>query len=123
MRAELPHTWQWFALATLIAFLVNTSSFLVIKRTNVVMLKLLAIARNALVVFSGILFFQAPSRPKVPCRPPRPSPLTSLPPPLQDRVTPIQFLGYSITLVFFAVYNLMQFYPEAVERVLENWRR
>ena len=87
MRAELPHTWQWFALATLIAFLVNTSSFLVIKRTNVVMLKLLAIARNALVVFSGILFFQ-------------------------ETVTPMQFVGYAITLAFFVVYNLAQFYPE-----------
>ena len=83
VSAQLPQTWHLFALATVLAFLVNTSSFLVIKRTNVVMLKLLAIARNALVVCSGILLFG-------------------------DRVTPIQFLGYSITLFFFVVYNCAQ---------------
>ena len=43
-------------------FLVNTSSFMVIQRTNVVMLKLLAIARNAVVVFSGIVLFQVGRR-------------------------------------------------------------
>ena len=87
VRAELPNTWHLFVAAAVVGFLVNTSSFLVIKRTNVVMLKLLAIARNALVVFSGILFFQ-------------------------ETVTPMQFVGYAITLVFFVVYNLAQFNPE-----------
>ena len=35
---------------------------MVIQRTNVVMLKLLAIARNAVVVFSGIVLFQVSRR-------------------------------------------------------------
>ena len=52
-----------------------------IKRTNVVMLKLLAISRNALVVFAGIMAFH-------------------------DQVAPIQFVGYAISLTFFAAYNL-----------------
>jgi len=94
--AELPHSWHLFVLSTLIGFLVNTSSFMVIQRTNVVMLKLLAIARNAVVVFSGIVLFQ-------------------------DRVTPIQFLGYAITLFFFVLYNVFQFHPELGERLWERW--
>jgi len=98
VTAELSRTWHLFALATMLAFLVNTSSYLVIKRTNVVMLKLLAIARNALVVLSGILFFG-------------------------DRVTLLQLLGYSITLVFFVLYNLVQFYPQVAERMIDAcWR-
>lgn len=59
------------------------SSFLVIKRTNAVMLKLLAIARNTLVVFSGIVIFG-------------------------DHVTNVQFVGYSISLTFFVWYNYLQ---------------
>ena len=55
-------------------------SFLVIKRTNVVMLKLLAISRNALVVFAGIVLFS-------------------------DQVSSIQFCGYALSLTFFALYN------------------
>ena len=55
-------------------------SFLVIKRTNVVMLKLLAISRNALVVFAGIVLFS-------------------------EHVSELQFVGYSISIAFFAAYN------------------
>jgi len=95
--AELPNSWHLFLLSTLIGFLVNTSSFMVIQRTNVVMLKLLAIARNAAVVFSGIVLFQ-------------------------DRVTPLQFLGYAITLFFFALYNVFEFHPELGERLCDRWR-
>ena len=66
---------------------MNTSSFMVIQRTNVVMLKLLAIARNALVVFAGIMLFS-------------------------DRVSTLQFVGYSISLTFFALYNYLQIRPD-----------
>mmetsp|Transcript_64944 Transcript_64944/g.115096 ORF Transcript_64944/g.115096 Transcript_64944/m.115096 type:complete len:176 (+) Transcript_64944:93-620(+) len=41
--------WLLFVGASLLGFLVNVTSFLVIQRTNVVMLKLLAISRNAMV--------------------------------------------------------------------------
>ena len=75
--ASLPHTWHLFALNMLLGFLVNVVSFLVIKRTSVVMLKLLAISRNALVVLAGIMLFA-------------------------EHVSPIQFIGYAISLVFFA---------------------
>ena len=84
VRAALPHTWHWFALAAVVAVLVNTSSFLVIQRTNAVMLKLLAIARNALVVCSGIALYG-------------------------DRITPVQLFGYVVTLFFFVVYTVLQF--------------
>jgi len=87
VQDSLPETWHLFVLAAVVGFLVNTSSFLVIKRTNVVMLKLLAIARNALVVVSGIVIFG-------------------------DTVTPMQFVGYAITLSFFVFYNFVQFNPD-----------
>lgn len=51
------------------------------------MLKLLAIARNALVVVSGIVIFG-------------------------DHVTPMQFVGYAVTLSFFVFYNFVQFNPD-----------
>ena len=148
---------------------------MVIQRTNVVMLKLLAIARNAVVVFSGIVLFQvsrrqwsvgrgsghAPQNPlllstlllhpsppssstlllhdpqasssssPLPLHaPPHPAPCSRLPfdscrcrcrSHLQDRVTPIQFLGYAITLFFFVLYNVFQFHPELGERLWERW--
>jgi len=97
VMSKLPYTWHYFLIASAIGFLVNTSSFLVIQRTNVVMLKLLAIARNALFVFSGIVFFE-------------------------DKVTPIQFVGYTVTLVFFVVYNMLQFYPNACDRANRECR-
>lgn len=78
--AALPHTWHLFLANAVLGFLVNVVSFLVIKRTNVVMLKLLAISRNALVVFAGIVLFS-------------------------DQVSGIQFVGYTVSLVFFALYN------------------
>ena len=62
--------------------LLAVVSFLVIKRTNVVMLKLLAISRNALVVLAGILLFA-------------------------DQVSRVQFVGYTISIVFFALYNYL----------------
>jgi hypothetical protein len=141
---------------------------MVIQRTNVVMLKLLAIARNAAVVCSGILLFQvsrwqwaeAPTTLlRTPfllhTRPPSTFTLLLHPPQassssctltlhaaphevpsfrlplypcrcrcrsyLQDRVTPIQFLGYAITLFFFVLYNVFQFHPELGERLWERW--
>ena len=51
-----------------------------IKRTNVVMLKLLAISRNALVVVAGIVLFS-------------------------EHVSGVQFVGYAISLTFFGAYN------------------
>ena len=67
-----------------LAFLVNTSSYLVIKRTNVVMLKLLAISRNAFVVVSSTFLFD-------------------------ETVTLWQVFGYCVTLVFFLSYTYIQF--------------
>jgi len=80
--AALPATWHLFLANALLGFLVNVVSFLVIKRTNVVMLKLLAISRNALVVFAGIILFS-------------------------EHVSAVQFVGYAISLTFFAVYNYL----------------
>lgn len=77
-----PASWHLFLLNALLGFLVNVVSFLVIKRTSVVMLKLLAIARNAFVVLSGIIFFS-------------------------EHITPVQLAGYSVSLTFFSVYNYL----------------
>ena len=77
---SLPETWHLFTVNAFLGFLVNVVSFLVIKRTNVVMLKLLAISRNALVVFVGIVLFA-------------------------EHVSGIQFLGYTLSILFFAAYN------------------
>lgn len=79
---SLPETWHLFAANALLGFLVNVVSFLVIKRTNVVMLKLLAISRNALVVFAGIFLFA-------------------------DQVSGVQFVGYTVSITFFAAYNYL----------------
>ena len=76
----LPHSWHLFLGNAVLGFLVNVVSFLVIKRTNVVMLKLLAISRNTLVVFTGIMLFN-------------------------EHVSNIQFVGYTISLTFFTAYN------------------
>lgn len=89
-QRALPTSWHLFLLNALLGFLVNVVSFLVIKRTNVVMLKLLAIARNALVVLSGIVFFA-------------------------DSVTPIQVVGYSVSLFFFSIYNYLLLRPQQQE--------
>jgi len=82
--ASLPSTWPLYATNMLLGFLVNVASFLVIKRTSVVMLKLLAIARNALVVIAGVLLFE-------------------------DAVSRVQAAGYAISLTCFALYNYMLF--------------
>jgi len=79
----LPKTWPFFAIVSVLGFVVNITSFLVIQRTNVIMLKLLSISRNALVVFAGIICFS-------------------------ETVTLYQFAGYSITLVSFVVYSVLQ---------------
>ena len=60
--------------------LLAVVSFLVIKRTNVVMLKLLAISRNALVVCAGVALFA-------------------------DQISTTQLCGYALSLTFFAAYN------------------
>ena len=91
LRAHTPHTPAVAAKQTThthkhahasFFFCCAVVSFLVIKRTNVVMLKLLAISRNALVVLAGILLFA-------------------------DHVSRIQFCGYAISLFFFSIYNYL----------------
>ena len=75
--AEQP---QLFALSFILGFLVNVASFLVIKRTSSVMLKLMGTARNAgLVLFSAVF--------------------------LGDEITATQAVGYAICLFFFGLYN------------------
>ena len=69
-----------FALAALLGFLVNIASFVVIKRTNSLMLKLMGTARNA-----GLVLFSATF--------------------LGDTIMPTQVLGYAVCLAFFGVYN------------------
>lgn len=69
-----------FALAAALGFLVNVASFLVIKRTSSVMVKLLGTARNSgLVLFSALVF--------------------------GEQVTAIQAFGYAYCLAFFGAYN------------------
>ena len=69
-----------FFLSFLLGFLVNVASFLVIKRTSSVMLKLLGTARNAgLACFSAVF--------------------------LGDEITLTQAVGYVICLYFFGLYN------------------
>ena len=69
-----------FAWAAFLGFAVNLASFLVIKRTSSVMLKLMGTARNAgLVLFSAVV--------------------------LGEEITPTQTFGYVVCLVFFGVYN------------------
>jgi len=75
--------WVGIGLTCLLGCLINLSSFLVIQRTNVVMLKLLSISRNAGVVVSGVVLFG-------------------------EVISPIQACGYVITLIFFVVYNYLQ---------------
>jgi len=71
---------QLFALSFILGFLVNVASFLVIKRTSSVMLKLMGTARNAgLVLFSAVF--------------------------LGDEITATQAVGYAICLFFFGLYN------------------
>ena len=92
LRAHTPHTpaaaakqttrTHKHAHASFVCICCAVVSFLVIKRTNVVMLKLLAISRNALVVLAGILLFA-------------------------DHVSRIQFCGYAISLFFFSIYNYL----------------
>ena len=69
-----------FFLSFSLGFLVNVASFLVIKRTSSVMLKLLGTARNAgLACFSAVF--------------------------LGDEITQTQAVGYLICLYFFGLYN------------------
>lgn len=73
------HTGLFF-LSFILGFLVNVASFLVIKRTSSVMLKLLGTARNAGLACFSALF-------------------------LGDEITPTQAVGYVICLYFFGLYN------------------
>ena len=69
-----------YLLAMALGFAVNIASFLVIKRTSSVMLKLMGTARNAgLVLFSAVF--------------------------LGDTITPMQTAGYGLCLAFFGLYN------------------
>jgi len=71
---------QLFALSFALGFLVNVASFLVIKRTSSIMLKLMGTARNAGLVLFSALF-------------------------LGDEITATQAVGYAIGLFFFGLYN------------------
>ena len=63
-----------------LGFAVNVSSFLVIKRSSSIMLKLLGTARNAgLVLFSSVF--------------------------LGETITRTQTFGYAVCLTFFGAYN------------------
>ena len=69
-----------FCAAASLGFLVNISSFLVIKEVGSVALKVLGTARNAgLVLFSAVF--------------------------LGEQITPTQTVGYAICLAAFALYN------------------
>jgi len=50
--------WMCLLMSGVLGFLTNLASTLVIKRTNVVMLKLLSISRNAIIVVCGVVAFQ-----------------------------------------------------------------
>ena len=78
--ALLPQHAPTFALAMVLGFAVNVASFLVIKRTSSVMLKLMGTARNA-----GLVLFSATF--------------------LGETITPTQAVGYAICLGFFGLYN------------------
>jgi drug/metabolite transporter (DMT)-like permease len=65
------------------SILLNMASFLVIQRTDIVMLKLLAISRNALVVVCGVTVFG-------------------------EETSPLQMCGYAILLSSFIYYNWLQ---------------
>ena len=78
--AKVAENGDVFLIAALLGFAVNVASFLVIKRTSSVMVKLLGTARNA-----GLVLLSALA--------------------LGEEVTAQQALGYGICLAFFAAYN------------------
>ena len=81
-----------FVFAALLGFAVNVASFLVIKRTSSVMVKLLGTARNA-----GLVLFSALA--------------------MGEEVTGQQGLGYTICLLFFGCYN---YYKLTEVKVIES---
>ena len=78
--AKVAENGDVFLIAALLGFAVNVASFLVIKRTSSVMVKLLGTARNA-----GLVLLSALA--------------------LGEEVTAQQAVGYGICLAFFAAYN------------------
>ena len=84
LEAPLHEPWL-FCLSAVVGFLVNIATFLVIKATNSVTLKVLGTARNAgLVLVSSWLYKEA--------------------------ITPLEGWGYAISLLFFAAYNYCKIY-------------
>ena len=79
-HAKISENGDVFALAAILGFAVNVASFLVIKRTSSVMVKLLGTARNA-----GLVLVSAVA--------------------LGEEVTTQQALGYALCLAFFGSYN------------------
>ncbi len=79
MSVPLAHPWLFMLSATL-GIAVNFCTFLVIKATSSVTLKVLGTARNA-----GLVLWSA-------CM-------------LSEKVTPLELAGYSLSLVAFAAYN------------------
>lgn len=75
-----------FAAAAVLGFAVNLASFLVIKRTSSVMLKVMGTARNA-----GLVLFSATF--------------------LNEPITPMQSFGYAVCLAFFGYYNHLKMRP------------
>ena len=82
--ALVPRHARLFALAAALGFAVNLASFLVIKRTSSMMLKLMGTARNAgLVIFSALF--------------------------LGETISSTQAAGYALCLAFFGMYNYFKF--------------
>ncbi|GAB4823502.1 hypothetical protein N2152v2_010548 [Parachlorella kessleri] len=72
-----------FLAAAALGFLVNWLNYVVIKKASALTLKVLGPVKNALVVLSGMVL-------------------------LHDTVTPLQFIGYSVSLAAFVWYNMIK---------------
>eukprot|EP00037_Helgoeca_nana_P027525 m.315563 g.315563 ORF g.315563 m.315563 type:complete len:313 (+) comp27525_c0_seq1:327-1265(+) len=75
--------WQYFALASTLGFGLNLLSFWIIQLTSSVMLKIISVARTAALVLWCAVF-------------------------LHEKITSLEIIGYTISLVAFAVYNRHQ---------------
>eukprot|EP00037_Helgoeca_nana_P027526 m.315576 g.315576 ORF g.315576 m.315576 type:complete len:115 (+) comp27525_c0_seq2:1079-1423(+) len=74
---------RYFALASTLGFGLNLLSFWIIQLTSSVMLKIISVARTAALVLWCAVF-------------------------LHEKITSLEIIGYTISLVAFAVYNRHQ---------------
>lgn len=74
---------RYFALASTLGFALNLLSFWIIRLTSSVMLKIISVARTAALVLWCAAF-------------------------LHEQITPLEALGYTISLSGFAVYNRLR---------------